>query len=133
MNKTKITTVSVAVLAMLTGLGLGASVLQPAPRSDVVGLPNDTAVEYGTVTIDAKWNGDQTRGAATVSLKTQFAEPPIVVANQYGRGGWHFFVHAIPYKDKVDFSVMLDRSFNGKEPKQHPCQIAYVVIGKRKT
>jgi hypothetical protein len=96
-----------------------------------VAVNDDIAVEYGTVTIDAKWAGDQTRGASTVGFKTEFAEEPVVVANQCGEGGWHFFVHAIPGKSKVTFSVMLDRSFHGKEPREHPCQIAYVAIGKK--
>lgn len=131
MYKKKLATVTAALLVLSTGLVLGAGLIKPEPRSDVVGLPEDTVVEYGTVTVDAKWDGDQTRGTATVSLKTEFAEPPIVMANQYGRGGWHFFVHAVAEKDKAVFSVMLDRSFKGKEPKQHPCQIAYIAIGKR--
>lgn len=98
--------------------------------TSVQGLPQNVAIEYGTVTVDAKWEGDQTRGSAFVTFRTQFAEAPVVLANQYGRGGWHFFVHAQSTKEQAHFSVMLDRSFQGKEPRIHPCEIAYVAIGK---
>jgi hypothetical protein len=114
------------------GGALATALAQHKPKAELVeGLPDNAAIEYGTLTIDAKWSGDQTKGSATITFDTEFAEPPMVVANQYGAGGWHFFVHATATKTTANFSVMLDRSYNGKEPRKHPCQVAYVAIGKR--
>lgn len=132
MSTKNVVILSFIVLTSLAGLGAGAVLNPYTPSSSTVGLPQGVSIEYGTVTIDAKWSGDQTRGSSAVTFKTRFSETPIVMANQYGRGGWHFFVHAIPSRNGCEFSVMLDRSFHGREPRQHPCQIAYVAIGKKK-
>lgn len=117
-------------LVATAGLALAWSGSGEPQIASVRGLPENTAIEYGSVSIDAKWEGDQTRGAGAVTFKTKFADPPIVLVNQFGRGGWHFFVHAQSTKDHAHFSVMLDRSFEGNEPRTHPCEIAFVAIGK---
>lgn len=118
----------IVMLAGATGWVFGNN-KQP-PHAEYTRLSDGTTIEYGTVIVDTKWKGDKTDGAATVTFKTPFVNPPMVIASQYGRGGWHFFVHTRSTKDQAFFAVMLDRSFQGKEPRMHPCQIAYMAIGR---
>ena len=116
--------IDLLVLVLAVASGCGNSLVSDGSSS--TGMDMQT----GTFLISMVSDGTKTFGDTTVTFERPFKEPPIVVVNQFGQGGWHSVVHALSTVETATFDAVLVPLSDGSVLDAVTLEYAFIAIGE---